>query len=245
MTTVIVMPDQVFSEHISLYDLPNKDNSRVFSILGSTLSESLINHTGRGNGEAIGTINIEEYGIRQVGMADYIRFSNFGELAPSGFTLLVAFRSPPSGVNSGLVNLWSQADKNADSLRRRIYTDGSAGGSGPLRLQSYPSPASDGAARSLLPDSPCVASLVRTGNGVVGYLRLHDQDGNVIAFESLPAQPNPIVYAPDTVLEVGSGSSVSSGGSLIQGVALWSGYMSSAAVKEAAALLAGASGVFE
>lgn len=245
MTTVIRIPDHSFPVHVPLFDIPNLANNRVFSVYGGTVAESLINHSGLGEGVAIGTINAEPMGIRQQGTEDYVRYSDLGELSPDGFTLMVALRSPVSSLTSGLVNLWSQTDKNADPLRRRIFTDGSSGGSGPLRMYSFPSPSGGGTNFELEPDAPCVVSMVRSGNGVTGYLRLHSADGSVITGNTLPAQPNPITYTPGTVLEVGNGSNANSGGSLIQGVALWSGVMSSGAVSEAAAALAYASGVFD
>jgi len=245
MTTAIVLPDHKFPIHIPLYDFPDIANNRVFAVYGNSLKESLVNHSGRAPSVGVGVINVEDLGIRQGGTEDYIRNADLGEMSGAGFTLLVAFRSPKTGFSSGLANLWSQTDKNIDTLRRRIFTDGSAGGTGPLRLNSYPSPSGDGSNWVIQPDTPYLVSMIRSGNGVIGYLRLHAADGSTLTGNTLPAQPNPITYAPGTVLEVGNGSNANSGGSLVQGVGLWSGVLSADNLKKAAASLALATGLFE
>ncbi|MFJ4397486.1 hypothetical protein [Pseudomonas sp. NPDC089396] len=245
MTTTIRVPDHTFPVHIPLFDIPNLANNKVFSIFGGTQFESLVNHSGNGNGVVVGQLNVEPMGVRQFGMENYIRFSNLGALSPAGFTLIVAFRSPVSNLVSGLVNLWSQSTKNSDSLRRRIFVDGSAGGTGPLRAYSLPAPSGNGVNWEIEADKPYLISMVRAGNGATGNLRLHNADGSIITGNTFATQATPITYAADVALEVGNGSSETSGGSLLQGVGLWSGVMSSAAVSEAAAALAYASGVFD
>ncbi|HGY3554374.1 TPA: hypothetical protein ACNVV3_000350 [Pseudomonas putida] len=244
MTTAIYLPDHSFPVHVPLYDIPNAENIRVFSVYGSTLAESLVNHSGRGAGVAVGTINVEDEGIRQSGVDDYVRYSDLGTLSTAGFTMIAAFRSPQVNLSSGLLNLWSVTDKNADTLRRRLFTDGSTNGDGPRRIHSYPSPPGDDTGRQLQADAPCLVSFSRYGNNVTGYLRLHNEDGSVISQYAL-ANTSSVPYSNGTVLEVGNGSNASSGGSLIQGVGLWSGYMAPSLLNQAAASLAQATGLFD
>lgn len=245
MTTTIRVPDHSFPVHIPLFSIPNLANNKVFSIFGGSEFESLVNHSGNANGSVVGKLNLEPMGIRQFGVENYIRFSGLGALSPDGFTMIAAFRSPVSSLVSGLVNLWSQSTKNSDSLRRRIFTDGSASGTGPLRAYSLPSPSGNGVNWELVEDKPYLISMVRAGNGATGNLRLHRVDGSIITGNTFATQATPITYAADVALEIGNGSNESSGGSLVQGVGLWSGVMSSVAVSEAAASLAYASGVFD
>lgn len=245
MTTAIYLPDHSFPVHVPLYDIPNAENNRVFSVFGSTLGESLVNHSGRGAGVAVGSINVEDTGIRQSGVDDYVRYSDLGTLSGAGFTIIAAFRSPLVNLSSGLVNLWSVTEKNADTLRRRLFTDGSADGAGPRRIHSYPAPPGADTGRQLQADTPCLVSFSRYGNSVTGYLRLHNEDGSVISQYSLAAVTTPVPYSDGTVLEVGNGSNTNSGGSLIQGVGLWSGYMAPSLLNQAAASLAQATGLFD
>ena len=243
MTTAIYLPDHSFPVHVPLYDIPNAENNRVFSVFGSSLRESLVNHSGRGVGVAVGSINVEDTGIRQSGTDDYIRYSDLGTLSGAGFTIIAAFRAPLENMSSGLVNLWSVTEKNADTLRRRLLTDGSTEGTGPRRIQCYPAPPGSDAGRQLQADAPCLVSLSRYGNNVTGYLRLHSEDGSVIS--QYPFMNTGLAsYSDGTVLEVGNGSNSSSGGSLIQGVGLWSGYMAPSLINQAAASMAQATGLF-
>lgn len=243
MTTAIVLPDHSFPVHVPLYDIPNFSNNRVFAIYGGTLLESLLNHSGRNGGAAVGSLNVEPMGIRQAGMSDYVRYSDLGEMSSDGFTLLVAFRAPVVGMISGLASLWSAALKNNETNRRRIFIDGSSGGEGPLRLSSFP--LSGGADWAIDHDAPYLVSMVRARNGMTSHFRLHGADGSVISEKALPTAPGAITYAEDIVLEVGNGSSAATVPSLIQGVGLWSGPMKPNSVVEAAASLALASGVFD
>jgi hypothetical protein len=245
MTTIISVPDHVFPVHVPLFDIPQLSNNRVFSVFGGTLAESLANHSGRAAGAAVGTINLEPMGIRQFGTDDYIRFTDIGTLSPAGFTMIIAFRTlqDVAEFTSGLVNLWSQTDKNSDTLRRRIFTDGSAG-SGPIRTYSFPPPSGPGTNWQGTHDSPYLVSMVRAGNGATSNLRMHNADGTSITGNTIAVQATPMLYSVGTVLEVGNGSTAGSGGSLIQGVALWDGTMDAANIAVAAASLASASGVF-
>lgn len=245
MTTAIVLPDYSFPIHVPLYDIPNAANNRIYGIYGSTLAESLVNHSGRGAGSAVGAVNVEPMGIRQYGTTDCIRYSDLGVLSSAGFTMMVAFKAPLTELTSGLINLWSQADKNADSLRRRLFLDGSTAGTVPLRANSYPTTTEGDTGRQLVAGNPYVLSISRHGSGVASLMRVHNQDGSVHATFTLPNQTALIDYSTGTVLEVGNGSSANSGGSLIQGVGLWSGVMAPTAIVQAAASLALASGVFD
>jgi len=71
--------------------------------------------------------------------------------------------------------------KNADTHRRRIITDGSAGGAGLSRLTVFSSPSGSGTKWQIEPHTPYLVCVPRAGNGATGSLRLYGVDGGIIA----------------------------------------------------------------
>lgn len=242
MAIAMIIPEFDFPIHVPLFDVPNSANNRFFGVFGNTLADTLINYAGQGASVAVGELGIEAEGIRQYGNANYLRFSQLGALSSAGVTIMVAFRAPVANLAAGLINLWSQTSKNSDTARTRIFLDSPS--AGVLRVSATPTPTGADDSRRIALDSPHIVSISRNGNGVAGYLRFHDANGAVLAEIALPALSTGLTYASDVALEIGNASSTTGGGCLIHSAALWTGVMSPAAIVEAAALMAEASGVF-